>query len=467
MQCKPQESQMQSEGNAGYLPICQRVISSKAHAALAGVVLIGAIGCNELAIAPPSEVPGQARRIMAATNASRANAKSSDQVLYEQTSDLPSFAGVALRRDGLHIFLTRTSEATEAALVALIRQRIERVSAEHAIWARRPVTIELARHSFAELYLAYGKLASVEGPPEITYTYIDPKRSSIVLATESEEAKATAADWARLAGIPDAYVTTVVAPRATLTSNVIYKLRPSPAGMLIHEYSSASADSVALNCTLGFNVRIPNSAHEYFLTASHCSYRLYSSEDASMYYWQLDSATATLSRIGVEVSDPSTFTGGSCPSGKVCRWSDVSLNQYDDSVSVDFAKIAMGLTNLSFATTNGWAGMYSPMAIQAAATGFSTGNYVPLNGCVNVYPASGHGRTQPANMVFLCQAESDIQAQEGDSGGAVLQSDYYDLYGKLQPLGIVWGKVGFGTTGNALYSPVGNIANDLGTIYYY
>jgi hypothetical protein len=90
-------------------------------------------------------------------------------------------------------------------------------------------------------------------------------------------------------------------------------------------------------CTLGFNVEAPaRPGVRGSVTNSHCTNVRGST--TSTPYWQHSSASPD-NLIGTEAHDVPFFTGGDCPAGRQCGWSDAAGARYDGGVSVDFGGI--------------------------------------------------------------------------------------------------------------------------------
>lgn len=202
------------------------------------------------------------------------------------------------------------------------------------------------------------------------------------------------------------------------------------------------------NCTLGFNAEFQGV--KGFVTNSHCTqgYFVNNFNDYTQGDFILHPDMAT------EHSDPAAFSGGACPSGKICRYSDsifarvwdqnsVSPNimlttgfwsitlapQPNDHAPVQFydtAGIVLGNWYNKTGRTTGW------------TAGFAT------NTCVSVSPST---RT---DIVFLCQAYVAGGVDSGDSGSPVWRGE---ANGKVSLHGILWG----GGGGSFVFSPMTGI----------
>lgn len=236
-----------------------------------------------------------------------------------------------------------------------------------------------------------------------------------------------------------------VQPMVTLRD----KVRPTAGGLQI-------AFSIYL-CTLGFN-NYRNSTLG-FATNSHCTEVQGGVEGTD--YGQPSLAYP----IGVEYADPQYWTGGGCPSGRRCRWSDSALAYYDASVSVDFGKIARttywGRSSGSITIDDNNPRMTiideEPWPLQGEmldkigrTTGWTYG-WVQQT-CV-------HTNVAYSDITLLCQEWVDAGVGSGDSGSPVFlwQDDQVTLYGLL------WG----GTSNNFVFSAMANIEYELGELITY
>lgn len=209
-------------------------------------------------------------------------------------------------------------------------------------------------------------------------------------------------------------------------------------------------------CTQGFGANRAGVAG--FVTNSHCSGTQGGVQGTILY----QNTNSSSNRIGVEIADPTYFTGSGCPSGRRCRFSDSSFIAYDSTSLRDFGRIARttGVGSLTVSTT-------SPrFTITATASSPSTGQTVNKMGrttgwsrgtvgatCVNVN-VSGSTITQ------LCQSTVNASVGSGDSGSPVFTATTTGTTATL--VGILWG----GDTSGTLFvmSPYGQIVSELGAL---
>lgn len=216
-------------------------------------------------------------------------------------------------------------------------------------------------------------------------------------------------------------------------------------------------------CTLGFNA--DQGSQRSFITNSHCT-ATQGGVEATKYYQPSRSIDSKV--IAVEVEDPQYFTGGACPSGRRCRYSDASRARYKAGVSSTRGAISRtsGPNNGSLRVT----GTFTVTAQDNTTTRFPIGTTVNKIGrttgwtqgkitrtCVNVN-VSGTDITQ------LCQSlvENPGGAQvvdAGDSGSNVFQIVSGN---NVKLLGILWG--GSADNRQFAFSPLKQIQDELGPL---
>ena len=226
------------------------------------------------------------------------------------------------------------------------------------------------------------------------------------------------------------------------------RVRPIPGGVEVANFKS---------CTLGFNVF--RAGVFGFVTNSHCTSQQGGVEETRFYQNYLASGGEL---VGVEVADPDYFSGGDCPEGRRCRFSDSSFVRYDAASLGDYGKLARAVSR----------GQYTgSLDIPAKTPRFT------INGRTTVArgkPVNKIGRTSGwtfGNVVFTCadvnvaatdftQFCQDIVAagsQGGDSGSPVFA---WTKGNNVKLVGLLWG----GNTEVFVFSPLANIERELGTL---
>jgi hypothetical protein len=219
------------------------------------------------------------------------------------------------------------------------------------------------------------------------------------------------------------------------------RIRPVPAGVRIRNANGGG-------CTLGVNA--VRSGVRGFVTNSHCS-AVRGSVDGTVFYQRSNGVAAD--RVGVEIADPPHFTGGSCPSGKVCRYSDASFVDYDSNALSGGLTIANPLIcGVGFAAPL----TVNPSLPRLDITDWVFGSLPSGTLVTKVGATSGctHGSIQATctdsnvagtNITMLCQDRVGDIALGGDSGSPV----FVRSGDEATFLGVLWG----GTSGSYVYSP--------------
>ena len=170
------------------------------------------------------------------------------------------------------------------------------------------------------------------------------------------------------------------------------------------------------------------------MTNSHCTNTQGGVEGTQ--YGQPD--LSLLNKIGVESVDPLYFTGGVCPAGRRCRYSDTAFAKYNSGVNFTRGMVAAAPLN-SYA----WNGTdkfritaeTSPLIGQSVAKiGRTSGKTIGTvtHQCVN-YGVLG------TNVNLLCQSQAGANIQPGDSGSPVIRSETSGAPTDVSLKGIAWG----------------------------
>jgi hypothetical protein len=231
-----------------------------------------------------------------------------------------------------------------------------------------------------------------------------------------------------------------IRPEATLRD----KVRPVLAGLQIN--------FTQFICTLGFNAT--KSGQNSFVTASHCTTKR-SVVDGTKYYQPLASTSGSF--IGTEVADPAFFTGGACPSGRKCRYSDAARAAYASGVGFTLGRIektsAVNTGTVTIAgyfsiTSEGGGSVGNTANKVGRTTGWSKGTLT--NTCVNT-------NVSGTNITMLCQNWVQAKVGAGDSGSPVFIGT-----SSVKLAGILWGGNSSGTT--FVYSTISRIEQELGSL---
>ncbi len=245
-------------------------------------------------------------------------------------------------------------------------------------------------------------------------------------------------------GIPqEAVVLEEADPILEVSHDLTHAFNPVPAGVEIN-FSN-------FLCTLGVNAKAGSAC--FFLTNDHCT-DVQGSVTGTTYFQPFGGPF-----IGTEIADPAFFTGGVCPAGRRCRYSDAAMAEYADPDDCEHGSIArtfFSSTAVDPANPR-WTivrKQRSPlvgqvMAKEGRTTGWTEGPVVAT--CVDSNVAG-------SNITRLCQSFVAAGVGSGDSGSPVFRRRLQSSRASFA--GLLWGSNGAGT--QFVFSPVRNIEFDLG-----
>lgn len=326
--------------------------------------------------------------------------------------------------------------------------------------AKAKLVVRQGRYGYGEMRRMYARVLGALRRPGLVYTDIDEKQHRLTVGVEDGAARTRAqADLASL-GLPgDAYAV-VVSPKARPLTTLQDQVVPVLGGVQITAQASGKA------CTLGVNAI--QSGYSYYVTASHCTDKQGGTED-TQFYQPYQYAPGGYTYIGYEYSDPPYFTGGACPDGYACRYSDAALISKDVNHDARFGSIThttyvdpnTGSITLDPQYPNGFEFVDKaqyPVVNEilqkvGQATGWTQG--LVSQTCMNVFDGT---------YMLLCVDQVDAGGGGGDSGAPVFGADP-----QFSP-GVVWYGIlagGIGGGGSFYMSSVANIEAELGTLTVY
>ncbi|HYO13824.1 MAG TPA: hypothetical protein VE685_11580, partial [Thermoanaerobaculia bacterium] len=368
----------------------------------------------------------------------RREPRSIDQDFLEMEREVPGFGGFFYdEQDRLNVFLKDT-EGPEAAAFREVEPG---------------VIIRRGDYGFAELAAWRRELRQVLALPGVVSLEVDEATNRIRIGMDSR-ARTKSLDRDRLerellfkSAPREAIVVEEAEPIRPMV-NLRDKVRPIAGGFEVANFKA---------CTLGFNVF--REGVFGFVTNSHCTSRQGGLEETRFYQNYLASGGEF---VGVEVADPDYFTGGECPAGRRCRFSDSSFIQYDAANLGDYGKLARtvsrGAANGSLEiagktprfTINGRATSVrgKPLNKIGRTTGWTFGNVVAT--CVDVNVAG-------TDFSQFCQDVVQAGVGPGDSGSPVFS---WTKGNNVKLVGILWG----GGTTVFVLSPLANVEQELGAL---
>jgi hypothetical protein len=364
-----------------------------------------------------------------------------DATMHRVANEVPEFGGVFRDDDGaLAVYLTNPAQKDRAQMA------IERALGAASIGSTGLRVLQ-GRYGFGELSLYRTMVQPALAMKGVVYTDLDEAHNRVTVGVErAADGRVVELDLQRY-GVPAEALRVVVSGPIFSLATLRDRTRPVVGGLQIQFGSFL--------CTDGFMAT--RAGVRGFVTNSHCTGR--QGGVTGTVYYQPTSATP---RIGVETADPNYVSGGACPAGRRCRWSDSAFVRFDSAVASNRGKIARtnGPGSLTINTTTprfrivGETG--APLAGETLnkvgrTTGWSRG--IVTTTCATVL-VSG------TTIALFCQDIVTARALPGDSGSPVFKvitnPDRVRLYG------ILWGGNSSGTM--FAFSRLSNIQRELGTL---
>lgn len=275
----------------------------------------------------------------------------------------------------------------------------------------------------------------------------DERANKLVFGVENANSIAGVQRALAAVGVPTADYAVVVTEPIEQLATLRDRFRPTQAGIQIHFGQYV--------CTMGFNV--DHAGGRSFITNSHCTNTQGGTEGTT---YAQPTRTIDPTVIATEADDPVYFTGGVCPRGKKCRYSDASRAAYGSTLSNrgDILKTT-GANNGSLIV----GGVFTVTSQDNATTNFGIGTVLNKVGRTTGWSQGPVSRTcvntnvSGSRVHQLCQTFVDAAVDGGDSGSPVFRITSGD---NVQLVGILWG----GGTGYYVMSPLKQIQDELGNV---
>jgi hypothetical protein len=373
--------------------------------------------------------------------------ETSDDRLAAVAKQVPGFGGMFYDQGGtLQVYMSGQKGPAPVALMSLLDEVITREVGRGERLSGNGLEILEGRYDFLDLYSWQGQMSpAVLALPGVVFTDIDEKANRLRIGI---------ADTPGLTEEVEKYLSELNVPREAVliseTKPVFPELRnvrrPLRGGLQINFGNFL--------CTLGF-IAVRQGVTG-FVTNSHCT-TTQGGNQGTVYHQP--SASGTTNRVGQEIADPTYFTGGSCPSGKQCRFSDSSFARvpHPSGPAVATALGTIARPPVGSFTWNGTdifqiTGEAAPVVGQAVTkvgrtTGRTSGTIQQT--CAN-FNVAGSTITQ------LCQSQASYSSSGGDSGSPVFR---ITTLPNVILVGIHWGSGG-------AFSPITGIqmSGELGAI---
>ncbi len=316
--------------------------------------------------------------------------------------------------------LAAVPESTSQSVTTQVRRVFEAL--------RRPLKathVEPAVFTFTEL--AGWRDAIMHSLPEGVYSVdLDEEHNMVRIGVAEPGIESKVREVTRMSGVPEVAIQTFIAPKPQLRSTLWDKVRPVAAGLQI-------GWAVGKYCTAGVNASYLFT-YTVFLTASHCSQKYVqldgTGSNATSYYQP--SIITSANRVGNEFDDPHYFTGGSCPTGAACRWSDALAVYYNPQSLTASNKLARPsgspayLSAGSSLTISGYlnvVGTWSsaPVGEELMKVGATSGWTRGYMTATCVHRNMGYWSVVGRNVWILCSDATDIHSEPGDSGSGIFK----------------------------------------------
>jgi len=312
------------------------------------------------------------------------------------------------------------------------------------------VTVLQSRYDFSQL-AEWKKLVTLANIPGVIMVDADEGENNLFVGIVDVELKSQVRQELTKLGIPiEAIVIEEVQPPRFLAT-LEDRRRPLISGIKVQAAGMTS-------CTMG--PIATRSGVRGFLMNSHCTYTKFGPDSGRVYQPTSPASGGSANDlVGTEAVDPLPFTGGRCPAGRTCRWSDSSFIRLASRVQASLGYIAKtaGLGSKTIVGSYRILGTftYSAQGQMVYKVGKATGltRGVVDRTCWDYLPPSG--------VVLLCQravlGETLTPADNGDSGSPVFHIHFGDL---VYLHGMVWG----GVPWEFFFSGIGEIQGDLGRL---
>jgi len=359
-----------------------------------------------------------------------------DQEYAQMAERAPGFGGLYLDEQGTtHVYL---QDLTRAGEMQGLGDR---------------VVFQQGDYDFRDLYAWKDQVRPQLAQPGAVYLDIDEQRNRLVFGVERDSiGRFTEGlqSFLRDTRVPPAAVIVEAADPIETTEQLTDKIRPVPAGVQIESFAGI--------CTLGTNA--VRGSTKGFVTASHCTAIRSLVEGTAFSQSTADGS----SQIGIESVDPPFFTGGSCPPGHQCRFSDAAFAAYGSASLSAGSKIANPLF---------WGVSVGILIVNPVPPRLSVTNALPKN------PTLGSlmfkvGRTTGGTLgplvqtcldtnvsgtiiTMLCQNRVLAGVAPGDSGSPVFSHSFNSTTASLA--GILWGS---SSPLLFIYSPWSAVSSELG-----
>jgi hypothetical protein len=374
--------------------------------------------------------------------------KTFDDTLADIAMQVPGFGGMFFDQDGtLQVYMVGQRGPANEALTSLLDDVLAREVGGGERLSSRGMEIREAEFNFLELHRWQQQMTpEVLAIPGVVSTDTAEDKNLLRIGITGEPGTAEAVEEAlSKLGIPRKAV--MISEEKPIVQYLRNRRRPLRGGLQINFGNFL--------CTLGF-IAVRNGVNGY-VTNSHCTTTQGGVQNTVEHQ---PTASGTTNRVGIEIADPTYFSGSGCPAGRVCRRSDSSFIQVPHpsgpAVTIARGTIARPAVN-SFnwngvdifnITSEGSALVGQAVTKVGRTTGRTAGTVSQT--CVNT-------NVSGTNITQLCQTFANYGNAGGDSGSPVFR---ITTLPNVVLVGINWG--GNGTI--SVFSPITQIQQELGAL---
>jgi hypothetical protein len=403
------------------------------------------------AVDHPTESSGESDAIeppSLSLDAMAANTRSTDREFLLLQKQLPTFGGMFYGPSGeLVIYLTDLRAQTAARGVV----------SSHFVSNRREtpakaVRFVLGRYTFQQLKTWQDRAMPLLANADVIYTDVDETANRVRIGVDKGARLPALERKLRDLAIPRNAATFAIVERPTRTYSLNDLVRPTLGGLKVITLHTSK------QCSLGFNAR-NGSGVLSFVTASHCTDTQGGTEGTRIYQ---PGVSKIGSELGTEITDPAYSTGGSCPAGQRCRFSDAALFRLQGIGASSSFEVARTTVEGSTSPGSIVVGMRLPVVGEIGAplagslarkTGFSSGSTAGTVSSTCITTTAGVGFT------LFCQYAANAAALPGDSGAPVYTWSGVSGTGATLA-GILWGR----TSTQFFFSSMNDIESELGPL---
>ena len=391
---------------------------------------------------------GKSNPVVSAAPAQAPGIESLDDQFTAIARQVPGFGGLYFDQDGtMKVYMVGQKEPVNDNLISSLDDVITREIGGGERLTHSGVEVIEGQYSFLDLHSWHQELSpAVLSLPGVVFTDLDEKTNRLRIGVTDSKEVLEAVEKS-LAGLSVPREAVVFSETKPIDPHLRNFRRPLRGGLQINFGNFL--------CTLGF-IAVRNGVNGY-VTNSHCTTTQGGVQNTVEHQ---PIASGTTNRVGIEIADPTYFSGSGCPAGRVCRRSDSSFIQvpHPSGPAVTIARGTIARPAVNSFTWNGVdifniTGEADPLVGQAVTkVGRTTGRTAGTvqQTCVNV-------NVSGTNITQLCQSIATYANAGGDSGSPVFR---ITTLPSVILVGINWG--GNGTT--SVFSPITNIQQELGAL---